>query len=195
MKGMARTMVCLVAGVCVTTLACGTDPVVGGVRFSNDPPDFERLPPEKVRSTMWVLAAEIEKLEQLLRTRAQRPTEAQRAAVRGVLSRMRAAAGNLDQAGRSSQHPMVDDNLVHFTDRLDRALRNVDRDPPNYYLASTIAGACFMCHGETSQSVWRAPSAADRPPVAGRSAFPAREARLAASGRRGALQASATISR
>ena len=195
MKGMARTMVCLIAGVCATTLACGTDPVVGGVRFSNDPPDFERLPPEKVRSTMWVLAAEIEKLEQLLRTRAQRPPEAQRAAVRGVLSRMRAAAGNLDQAGRSSQHPMVDDNLVHFTDRLDRALRNVDRDPPNYYLASTIAGACFMCHGSTSQSVWRAPAQDHRPSLAGRSAPSARLARVAASDRTTTRQASPTIRR
>ena len=86
-------------------LACG------GVRFSNDPPGFQYLPPEPVRSTMWVLAAEIEELERLLATPEGRASEVQRTAVRSTLARMREAARQLDQPGRSSQHPMLDHNL------------------------------------------------------------------------------------
>ena len=141
-----------IAGVLALALS-GWGLACGGVRFSNDPPGFQYLPPEPVRSTMWVLAAEIEELERLLATPEGRASEVQRTAVRSTLARMREAARQLDQPGRSSQHPMLDHNLERFTTRLTRAIRNVDRDPPNYYLASTVGGACFMCHGDASETV------------------------------------------
>ena len=43
---------------------------------------------------------------------------------------------------------MLDRNLPAFTERLLRARRDVERDPPRYFVAGTVAGACLVCHGQ-----------------------------------------------
>ena len=144
----------------VPFVGCQAWTPIGPVRVSPLPPDLEYLPPAQVRSSMWVLAAEVNHIEQLLTSPADRDRGTQREAIRGSLERMKIAARTLDQPGRSSQHPVVNQHLGNFVERIERAKRALDRDPPNYYPASTITGSCFLCHGNVSASLGAQPEAA-----------------------------------
>jgi hypothetical protein len=128
-------------------LACESP--IGPVRATTFPPDLGYLPPAQIRTAMWVLAAEIKELERVLRVQEEGSRVDRRLETRAILERMRIAAHTLDQPGRSSQHPVLNENLKLFMDRLERAKRAVDREPPDYYVASTIAGSCYLCHGQT----------------------------------------------
>lgn len=139
----------IVLGLGLIVGASGCESSSGSMRATTFPPDLTYMPPEQIRTSMWVLAAEIQRLEQLL----EEPTESERRSlpseVSASLSRMRVAARALDKPGRSTQHPILNQHLGQFLERLDRARLAVDRDPPEYYLASSIAGSCFLCHGQT----------------------------------------------
>jgi cytochrome c553 len=118
-------------------------------RASPFPPDLKYLPPAQIQTSMWVLAAEVQHLEALLEDAAEAEDPAHRAEVRNTLERMRVAARALDMPGRTTQHPVLNENLGLFIERIDRAKLALDRDPPSYFQASTIAGSCFLCHGQT----------------------------------------------
>ena len=132
----------------MTAVACQVRTPIGPVRATSMAPDLKYLPPEEIRTSMWVLAAETQHLETLLADPTAYEGPALRTLVRGALERMRIAATTLDQPGRTTQHPVINQNLENFVGRLERARRAVDRDPPSYFLASSIAGSCFVCHGE-----------------------------------------------
>lgn len=120
----------------------------GDVEASATPPDLGYIPPDRVRSAMWVIAAEIASLENQLEKRSSADPESQREAVRSSLLLMRSAARSLSEPGRSSQHPVLNQHLPLFVERIDHAIRALDHDPPNYFRASSLAGSCFLCHGE-----------------------------------------------
>jgi hypothetical protein len=122
----------------------------GGVEASTVPPDLGYIPPERVRSAMWVIAAEIEQLERQLDAPGALDPDTRREAVRTALLRMRTAARRLSEPGRTSQHPVLNQNLPLFIERVERAIRAVELDPPSYFRASTLAGSCFLCHGESA---------------------------------------------
>lgn len=125
----------------LTTSACQLP------RVTTVPPDLAYMPAQRVRSAMWVIAAEIEELERLLDPASPIAPEARRVAVREVLVRMDGAAGQLETPGRTTQHPLLNRNLETFRARLERARRAVEADPPRYFPASAIAGSCALCHG------------------------------------------------
>jgi len=97
---------------------------------------------------MWVLAAEIQELERILETPELLNRPVTQSDVRARLARMRVAAESIDVPGKTTQHPVLNRNLDRFLGRIRQAERAVDRDPPNYFPASTIAGTCFICHGQ-----------------------------------------------
>ena len=152
---MTRTFVrcsVLCFALVVTLVSCQVPKPIGPIRSTTLAPDLEYLPPEEVRTTMWVLAAEIRHLERLMTAPTKSEREALPITVRSTLERMRIAAKSLDEPGRTTQHPMINEHLGRFLSRIDRAMRAVDRDPPNYFPASTIAGSCFLCHGSTGNA-------------------------------------------
>jgi hypothetical protein len=130
----------------------------GPMRTTTFPPDLSYIPAERIKTAMWVLAAEIGHLEKLLGTPVGGSSAFKKAEVRNSLERMRVAAKTLDQPGRSNQHPILNQNLDRFLVRLERAKRAVDRDPPNFFQASTVAGSCYLCHGQSHGTArWSAP--------------------------------------
>ncbi|MAG32334.1 MAG: hypothetical protein CL908_15745 [Deltaproteobacteria bacterium] len=129
----------------MTSVACQAP--FGGLRSPTIPPDLGYIPPERVRTAMWVLAAEVRHLEELLEGQGQADPAFVRLEVGRSLDRMMLAARTLDQPGRSSQHPVLNENLGRFLERLERAKRAADRVPANLFQASTVAGSCFLCHG------------------------------------------------
>ena len=128
-------------------VSCETS--IGGMRATSFPPDLTFIPKERLQMAMWVLAAEIQELERVLTIREEVQTESQRVTVVAILERMRTAAQTLEEPGRSTQHPVLNENLDVFINRLDRARRSLDHEPPNFFPASTIAGSCYLCHGQT----------------------------------------------
>jgi hypothetical protein len=118
------------------------------------PPDFSYLPPEELRSAMWILAAEVRRLDQLLRDAPAMSGDAaagNQFAIQETLRRLGAAVERIDEPGRVTQHPALNRNLQRFKERVDRAKRGAERTPPNYYQASAVSGSCFLCHGSADE--------------------------------------------
>ncbi len=125
---------------------CGA--MFGPVRATPFPPDLTYIPKHRIQTAMWVLAAEIQELERVLMLRLEGERDSHREAAISAIQRMKVAARTLDEPGRSSQHPALNRNLNAFIGRLDRAKRALDRDPPDFFPASTIVGSCYLCHGQ-----------------------------------------------
>lgn len=114
------------------------------------PPNFSYLPAEKLNSAMWVLAAEISRLDDLLRDAPSMSGDSavrNQIAIQETLRRLGAAAEEIDEPGRVSQHPALNRNMSRFKERIESARRGAERTPPNYYQASALSGSCFLCHG------------------------------------------------
>ncbi len=144
--GMSKLVAASLVGVALLA-ASACESQRGSFRASPFPDDLSRLPPDQVRASMWVLAAEIQHLESLLEVPGAEERVALRAEVRGSLERMKVAARALDRPGRSTQHPVLNQNLGLFLERIDRARLALDREPPSYFQASTLVGSCYLCHG------------------------------------------------
>jgi hypothetical protein len=109
------------------------------------PPDFRYIERDQLRSTMWQLAFHSRELGRLMGlTEKQQPD---RAEIVTHLRGMEQAAEKLDSSGWPSNHPLVDMNLPHFRRDIKSAREAIERDPPNYLLASYVSGACVYCHG------------------------------------------------
>jgi hypothetical protein len=118
------------------------------------PPDFSYLPPEELNSAMWILAAEVSRLDQLLRDAPVMSGAAaarNQIAIQETLRRLSAAVEKIDEPGRVTQHPALNRNLRRFKERVDRAQRGAQRTPPNYYQASVVSGSCYLCHGSADE--------------------------------------------
>jgi hypothetical protein len=113
------------------------------------PRDFEYVSRGEIRGAMGQLAVHVRRLDALL---GDPPSGMPRepVALRGEVVRELAA---LEQAARAlgsgdvrSNHPRLDEGADAFRERLAAARRAAERDPPSYYLAGTVSGACRYCH-------------------------------------------------
>lgn len=104
--------------------------------------DFHYLEKQEVRTAMDRIAKEVVALEALLRADAPAPQPQ----VLLHLDAMIAAAAELEAPGRAGNHPILDANLPTFRRDLNAARSSAAKDPPNYYLAGSVAGACQYCH-------------------------------------------------
>jgi hypothetical protein len=152
MKSLSRpsrrssALVLIVAlALAAAALSCQTP--LRSLKESTMPPDLTYIPPERVRSAMWVLAAEIRELDRLLQRASESNSPQTQAGIQQNLIRMREAARSLDEPGRSTQHPVLNDHLGQFLAQIRRAETAAKRNPPNYFPASTLSGSCFLCHG------------------------------------------------
>ena len=109
-------------------------------------PDFNYITDAQLQSAMWQLAAGTSRLDEILGTGTPVTFEQRRSVIQ-ILQSMQSAADSLGPEGWPSNHPRITQHLPRFQEQLDRALRNVQLEPPSYYLAGTIAGACHACHG------------------------------------------------
>lgn len=115
------------------------------VRKHTYPPDFTYITTQQLRSTMWKLADQVERLNHILRL-AEPVTEQERAEIVQLLANMEKVTDGLRGQGWRSNHPEVDFNLDRFQRDVALARRSVESDPPNYFLAGSVSGACLYCH-------------------------------------------------
>ena len=117
------------------------------VRRYTYPPDFHYITPEELHSTMWQLAYHSRELHRLMLL----PDDPKlhRDAILEQLRGMERATEQLGQSGWPTNHPLVDMNLAQFRNDIRSARQAVEREPPNFLLASPLTGACVYCHGGT----------------------------------------------
>ena len=120
------------------------------VRKLTMPPNFHYIPHERVKSSMWMLASEVHRLDELLRTSPDSTNVDAQREIQSSLRRMSAAVEQIDHPGQTTQHPVLNRNLDRFAERIANAQRGADRTPPNYFQASALSGSCFICHGSVN---------------------------------------------
>jgi len=141
LRGLLTPAVALCIG--ITGATCADIPA--RVRKHTYPPDFNYITDQQLRSTMWRLAEQVERLNDTLRLTGP-ISETERKALVQLLTDMETVTNDLGGQGWSSNHPEVDFNLARFQRDVVMARRSVERDPPNYFLAGSISGACLYCH-------------------------------------------------
>ena len=133
-------------------MACSSGQPFANYQATTNPPDLRHVPRAKVRSTMWVLAAEANRIDDLLADVPEPNDEDLRQDVLATLERMRLAARDLDPVGQTSQHPLLNRYAGQFIRRIEHAQRAARRTPPNYYMASAVSSSCHLCHAATARA-------------------------------------------
>jgi hypothetical protein len=93
---------------------------------------------------MWQLAYHSRELRVLVTMKQE--TVLQRDQVSHHLQAMEQVMIDLNRTGWPTNHPMIDANLSTFLRDIRSARDAVRRDPPNFFLAGAISGACAYCH-------------------------------------------------
>ena len=115
------------------------------LRAHTYPPSFNYIPEERLRSTMWELADHVAQLDRRMREPGSGGDDVKEQVLLELTGMQRAAAA-LGPGGWPSNHPEVSRNIDRFRQDLDAARHAAELDPPNYFLAGSIAGACTSCH-------------------------------------------------
>lgn len=109
------------------------------------PPDFRYIAPHELSTAMGRLALAVDRLDDLLRP-GPAGGDALQAQVVGQLRELAGIASELTAGSVGTNHPWLDHNIESFRLDVELARRAATHDPPNYYLAGSIAGACGYCH-------------------------------------------------
>lgn len=124
--------------------ACSAE-MAARIRQHTYPPDFQYITKADLQSTMWQLASLVSQLDAVLRAEAA-VSDAKRAEAEHILSEMHEASLALGPGGWPSNHPSVSRNVERFRRDLKAARRALELEPPSFYLAGSISGACLHCH-------------------------------------------------
>lgn len=138
---MARRFLVLLA--VLGLVACAT--TGKAVRTVTDPPGWRWLDDAELRSTMHELGRLVRQLDGLLNGPPLDVVQQQQ--VVGLLDEMESLAVGLEGAGAPSGHPEFDEMAPRFRAFVGTAKHGVQQEPPSYYAAGTITGACMYCHG------------------------------------------------
>lgn len=115
-----------------------------GVRAATYPLDFDYLEKAELSSAMRTLAESAVAVEAELRGVAA-PDLSARARIVAALERMLSSARTLETQ-RPTNHPLLDANITAFTRDVEAAKAAATADPPSFFLAGSVSGACRYCH-------------------------------------------------
>jgi len=114
------------------------------VREMTYPPNFHYISNDEIRATMAAMAVEVEALDRIMWQRDGSP-EVDRERVIETLIRLDSLASRLKRREQSNQH-QIQIHAPQLVDDIDRALFAARLEPPSYYYAGLVAGACSYCH-------------------------------------------------
>ncbi len=124
-------------------LGCGGGPLKR-VRAATYAPDFHYITKQEIRTTMGTLAAQLDTLDRIMwQVGGPRPED--RTEINEILSRMQVLATQLKRREQSN-HPRIHAHASRLQRDIERALVSMGKEPPNYYFAGVISGACSYCH-------------------------------------------------
>jgi hypothetical protein len=116
------------------------------LRQTTYPPSFRYIPESELRSAMWLLGHQSLELRRLLRGESESVRDPHSQIVL-LLADMEQTVQQLGPDPWSSNHPQLGEGLKVLADDLRAARTAAEHDPPNYFLAGSVSGACLYCHG------------------------------------------------
>ncbi len=134
-----------VTHVVVTVLLVASATGCAWVRKATYPPDFVYLEHTQVVSAMAEFNVDIWRIDDII-AGSETILPYQRDEIIGILQHMAKLADRLGAGPRSTNHLLIDENIDEFKNQVLEALRFVEKDPPNYYLAGRLSGGCMACH-------------------------------------------------
>lgn len=112
-----------------------------------NPPPFDYIDGEELRSNMHRLAFELQKLDMsLVDAYVDRPSF-QREIVDSIRNIER-IGGLVRENDLTVRHPFLVDDMDRFLADVARARMDAERSTPRYYMAGRISGGCITCHRE-----------------------------------------------
>ena len=128
--------------------ACSTSG--GGNSFPDiaNPPPFDYAGGAELRSQMHRLAFELQQLDLALVAESS-GGEADRGSQDVIVSHLRdieRIGTDLREGDMSSIHSFLRADMDSFLSTVDRARRAAENNPPRYYMAGRVSGACVNCH-------------------------------------------------
>ena len=112
-----------------------------------NPPPFDYIDGEELRSNMHRLAFELQKLDMsLVDAYVDRPSF-QREIVDSIRNIER-IGGLVRENDLTVRHPFLVDDMDRFLSDVARARMDAERSTPRYYMAGRISGGCITCHRE-----------------------------------------------
>jgi hypothetical protein len=139
-NAFAAVMVVVVLG----GVACGTSwPQF--IRAHTYPPDFSYVSEDELRSSMWVLGRDTLELRRVLADRCI-SEETRRTRVELLLGAMEGTVQQIGPTQWSTNHPELKSALEALESDVHAAREGVKHDPPTYFLAGSVSGACLYCH-------------------------------------------------
>lgn len=129
----------------LTLLGCNT----ASDRFPQiaNPPPFDYVDGEELRSGMHQLAFELQRLDMSLAEAYVDQPSFQREIVDGIRNIERIAS-YVRESDLSVRHPFLMGDMDRFLNDVRRARMDAERDIPRYYMAGRISGGCINCHRE-----------------------------------------------
>jgi len=109
------------------------------------PPNFNFIPRDRLESTMWQLADRVSRLDELVREGEPKSGVVREEAI-ALLADMERISTALGLGEWPSNHPRVSQNVGMFRQELAAARRALEMEPPSYFLAGSVSGACTNCH-------------------------------------------------
>lgn len=110
-----------------------------------EPPPFDYIDGQELRSRMHQLAFELQMLDLSLMTSDDSRPELQDE-VLGSLRDIERIANLLREGDMSTTHTFLQADMDYFLTTVQRARMNVESNPPRYYMAGRVSGACVNCH-------------------------------------------------
>jgi hypothetical protein len=95
---------------------------------------------------MWLLGHQSLELRRLLRGESESGRDPHSQIVL-LLADMEQTVQQLGPDPWSSNHPQLGEGLKALADDLRAARTAAEHEPPNYFLAGSVSGACLYCHG------------------------------------------------
>ena len=112
-----------------------------------NPPPFDYVDGEELRSNMHQLAFELQQLDMaLLDAYVDRPSF-QRQIVNSIQNIER-IGGYIQETDLAVRHPFLQDDMDRFLSDVSRARMDAERSVPRYYMAGRISGGCINCHSD-----------------------------------------------
>lgn len=112
-----------------------------------NPPPFDYVDGEELRSSMHQLAFELQKLDMSLLDAYVDQPSFQREIVTSIRNIER-IGGYIQETDLATRHPFLVDDMDRFLADVSRARMDAERGVPRYYMAGRISGGCINCHRE-----------------------------------------------
>ena len=115
------------------------------VRMHTYPPDMVYMGDAEVESAMLRLSKYIWSINDIFDSN-EFIAGSSREQIIDLLNQMENEAAPLGAGTRQTNHLLIDEHIDEFRTDVKHALRAVEEDPPNYYLAGRLSGSCLACH-------------------------------------------------